>query len=337
LLGLLLAEGLVRMAGLRPLPMPVTQGSLFADVEHPLLRYVNRPGAEQVIHYDDGPGRRWSVTMRTNAQRFRGPEVDPHKPEGVVRVACLGDSHTWGEGVEVHETWPAQLQALARPGVEVLNCGVNGYDTLQEALWYERFVEPFDPDVVLVGYFANDVAARGLEEEGARLRDDWLTTWTHPRRPGAMRFLREHSVVVDLTCDRLFRWRSLQARQDSWDSRYSEDDPGWKRAREALLRLRGRCAQQGRELRVVLLPYLVPEGGVFESHAALEIVAQYCAVNDIPCFDGEPALLAALGAGELADLRVSLSDFHANARAYSSLARALAPWLAATGLPFGPD
>lgn len=329
-LGLLLVELVVRMGDARAMAFPETNGNLFADVKDPTLMFVNRPDAQKVIRYDEGPGKRWSVRMRTNAQRFRGPVVEQPKPENVRRIVCLGDSHTWGDGVQQAETWPAQLQALAGPGVEVLNCGVNGYDTMQTVLWYERFVEPFDPDLVLLTFFPNDVNIRQVGKGDGAVKDRWIA-WTHPRRDGFVRGLRDVSVAADLICDRVYRWRSLTARQDSWSDRYRDGDPGWERAKEALARLRERCEADGRELQVLLFPYLVPKGEHFESHEVLEVVAQHCAERGLACFNGEAALLKALDPEDPHGLRVSRSDFHANGKAYGAFAQGVAEWLATAG------
>ena len=330
-LGLLTAEGFARVATPRPgAPLPA-QGRLLENVEHPELLFINQPEASKTVHYDEGSERRWSVTMRTNEHRFRGPAVAREKPAGVLRVACVGDSHTFGDGVGDEETWPARLQAYAEGHVEVLNCGVNGYDTLQEALWYERYVEPFDPDLVLLAFFPNDVAVRGL---AAAEKPDRLAAWTHPRRGGAIRFVREHSVAVDVVCDRLYRQRSFAARLAGWSSRYVDGDPGWERAKAALVRLRDRCAAEGRELRLVLFPYLFRAGDAFASHEVLATVAAFCRSQGVDCHDAEPALLAALAGGDARELRVSRRDFHANGRAYDAAARSVAAWLAASGLPF---
>ncbi|MFT7669619.1 MAG: lysophospholipase L1-like esterase [Planctomycetota bacterium] len=334
LVGVLFAEVYVRGTGLAAIPMPRIQGAVFASVSDPLLLYVNKPNAKKVIHYDDGPGKRWSVTMESNANRFRGPEVSLEKPEGTTRVACLGDSHTWGEGVEFSESWPAQLQGFAQPNVEVMNCGVNAYDTLQEVLWYERFVEKFDPDVVVIQYFSNDVAARGLGKLGGKAEKDSWVSLTHPRRKGTVGFLRERLVSMDTLFDRIYRWRSLRARQDSWTSRYTEEGVGWRRVRDGLLRLRDRCARDEREFYVALFPYLVPEGDGFASHDVLEITADFCRENGMKVFNGEPSLLAVLDREDPGALRVSLNDFHANGTAYAAFSRELAAWLATEGLPF---
>lgn len=332
-LGLLVAEGLARAAGLRPPMSPQVEGNLFVDVQNPVLLFVNAPNAEMIVtHQDYGSGGERRVVMRTNAQRFRGPLVDPTKPPGVLRVACLGDSHTWGEGVADNETWPAQLAALCPPGVEVLNCGVNSYDTAQELLWFARWVESFDPDVVLLAYFPNDVAARGVPAKaGAPDYDRWVT-WTHPRQQGWLADMRRHSVAVDALCDRIYRLRSFSARLASWEARYVEGDEGWERVKISLDWLAARCERDGREFRVLLFPYLVREGEVFASNETLARVAAHCARSNIACFDGESALLAELDGQDASALRVSPADFHANGRAYSAFARAVAAWLPGTGV-----
>ncbi len=45
-----------------------------------------------------------------------------------VRVACIGNSITYGSGIKdrVHDTYPAQLQVLLGDGYEVRNFGVSG-------------------------------------------------------------------------------------------------------------------------------------------------------------------------------------------------------------------
>ncbi|MBL4771541.1 MAG: hypothetical protein JKY61_10460, partial [Planctomycetes bacterium] len=145
----LVAEIGVRILGVRPAPVPTSVGNILANENDEILIYSNCASGEKTLTYKAGEDQECVVVMRTNSQRFRGPEVSLEKPAGVTRVVCLGDSHTWGDGVDASETWPAQLQERAGEDVQVMNCGVTGYDTLQEALWYERYVEAFDPDVVI--------------------------------------------------------------------------------------------------------------------------------------------------------------------------------------------
>ena len=328
-LGLLLAEGLVRVLDVSVPIVPIVEDRLLAPLKDPVLKFVNRPNGIKRVTYEE-KGRRWTVEMRLNADRFRGPRVDLEKPVGRKRIACLGDSHTFGEGVPNGATWPDHLRKLVGDDVDVINAGVDAYDTMQEALWYERFVEDWNPDTVILAYFPNDVAARGV---GGEVQKDKLAIWTHPRQTGWIRTLRKHSKAADVLCDRIYNRRSLGARQLAWNDRYVDEDPGWQRARRGLIRLRDRCAAEGREFCVALFPYLVEEADVFVSSEALAIVAAFCEQNAIPCFDGEPALLEELARVTKAqDLRVAQSDFHANGRAYGAFSKALAAWLTQTGL-----
>ncbi|MDF1838554.1 MAG: GDSL-type esterase/lipase family protein, partial [Planctomycetota bacterium] len=305
-MGLILAEVGVRVLGVGPAPPPDSEGNLFETVEDPILLYTNAASSMKTLHYRAGAGFRGTVVMRTNAQRFRGNEVPLEKPDGVTRVVCLGDSHTWGDGVSEREAWPAQLQNLAGDRVQVMNCGVSGYDTLQEALWYEEYVERFDPDVVLLGYFANDVAARGLQDPTQTV--EAAIRWTHPRRPGWVMDVRQKSVLADVVLDAVFRWRRGASQENNWTACHTQEGPGWIRAREALLRLRDRCAAKGRDFRVVMIPALVPSSEGFVSHGSFEVVSQFCADEGIACFDGEAALLGIMEPGNPHGLRVSTGD-----------------------------
>jgi len=96
---------------------------------------------------------------------FRGQTPDPDLDgDGGLRVVCLGDSFTFGWGVEDDETYPVQLEGAiaaaagegAKPA-EVLNVGLPGYNTWQEHRLYEKLVRPMEPDVVVLGWYLNDL------------------------------------------------------------------------------------------------------------------------------------------------------------------------------------
>jgi len=109
---------------------------------------------------------RWSV--HTNAHGFRGAEFATEKAPSRLRVVALGDSSTFGWGVEEFEAYPERLAAalaekLGRPhdAVEVLNLGVPGYSTFQGRVLLERRALALDPDLVVWSYLSNDGAVTG--------------------------------------------------------------------------------------------------------------------------------------------------------------------------------
>lgn len=108
-------------------------------------------------------GRCWNrdvaFTLSTNDQGLRNP---PLAPAGArTRVLALGDSTTFGLGVDNDQTWPAQLQMLldAEAGAErfeVLNAGVCGYSAFQGLRYLDKYGLDFAPAVVVACFGHND-------------------------------------------------------------------------------------------------------------------------------------------------------------------------------------
>lgn len=92
--------------------------------------------------------------VKTNALGFRSEEIDPSRP----LVAVLGDSITFGYGVENEETIAAQLEKQL-PEYQFLNAGVPGYHLGQETAAYKEKIAPLNPEAVILVFYLNDMAA----------------------------------------------------------------------------------------------------------------------------------------------------------------------------------
>ncbi|HMP73000.1 MAG TPA: GDSL-type esterase/lipase family protein [Kiritimatiellia bacterium] len=82
-------------------------------------------------------------------------------PDPSFRLLGLGDSGMFGWGVGQDEMYMARLRSILRArndGVtyEVMNTGVPGYNTAQEAAVFASTWRAFRPDVVVVGWCYND-------------------------------------------------------------------------------------------------------------------------------------------------------------------------------------
>lgn len=105
-----------------------------------------------------------SFSVVTNSQGFRGREISLTPSPGTVRILCLGDSLTFGAGVAEGDTYPSQLESMLNIReplrYEVINTGVPGYDTWQEAAFFRTYGIKFRPDLVIIGFYANDVVPK---------------------------------------------------------------------------------------------------------------------------------------------------------------------------------
>jgi hypothetical protein len=99
-------------------------------------------------------------TFVTNSRGFRDTrEFAYEKPAGTLRVLALGDSHTQGYEVRQEATYSAVIERyLRRHGVkaEVMNAGVSGYSTAEALALLENEGYKYQPDVVVLGFYAND-------------------------------------------------------------------------------------------------------------------------------------------------------------------------------------
>jgi lysophospholipase L1-like esterase len=80
------------------------------------------------------------------------------KPPRTFRVAGIGDSITYGSGAPRERVFLKQAESrlLGDRPVEVINFGVPGYNTAQEANLLEDEVVEWDPDLVVLQFCRND-------------------------------------------------------------------------------------------------------------------------------------------------------------------------------------
>lgn len=120
------------------------------------LIYSLRPNASRVA-----PGEEFTERASTNAIGLRDGTIRPRE-EFDGRIVVLGDSMVFGHGVDDHESFPNQLEAVLRErgrNVDVINAGIKGYGTDgMYKLWKTR-LEPQDlePDLLIFAVYQNDL------------------------------------------------------------------------------------------------------------------------------------------------------------------------------------
>ena len=151
LVAVVTGEVLCRMTGLGSW-IVYTKG-LYQAARNPKLATEFTPGFD---------GRSYGTRVKINRLGFRGEEVESTPSNGTFRIACVGDSFTFGMGVDGFDAWPAALakRLLPPPGfdrVEVINAGVPGYNLQQVVESIRTKIRSLAPHVIVVGLVGNDL------------------------------------------------------------------------------------------------------------------------------------------------------------------------------------
>ncbi|HMF94635.1 MAG TPA: SGNH/GDSL hydrolase family protein [Vicinamibacterales bacterium] len=108
----------------------------------------------------------WTISL--NSQGFRSGEFAAANA-GTLRVACIGDSWTFGMNVDQDRTYPNRLREDLRAAggasnVDVENFGVLGYSSFQGLELLKARVLDRHPDVVAIGFGMNDSEVAGYRD-----------------------------------------------------------------------------------------------------------------------------------------------------------------------------
>lgn len=170
LIPLLLLEAGVRLMGLAPPPQP--NPTIWE--QHPLFGWWHIPYSGGIFHSDYNE---FETEVRINARGLRDREIGYDNPAGALRILSLADS--FGEALQVNleETYHKQLETRLADSlnrqVEVINAGVGGWGTDQEAIFYIAEGFRYEPDLVLLAFFIRNDAINNygpleIERNGGR-------------------------------------------------------------------------------------------------------------------------------------------------------------------------
>lgn len=184
--GLMTEAALLRVHWYRTVDLPTV------SVAHPYIGFLYHP-------YDHVEHRRGklSFSYRLDQYGFRNPMPWPDSADIVV----LGDSWTFGYGVEDDEGWVARL-ADRLPRRSVINLGLIGSGPEQYVRVFETFGAALEPKLVIFGVFpGNDVRdtrtfRQWLHAGRPGNYDEWRFFGGHP--PGLRRTLQQRSYLLVL-------------------------------------------------------------------------------------------------------------------------------------------
>lgn len=217
-------------------------------------------------HFRAEPGAQHLYTMRPNFQRENrvskaadawqwkfttdaaGRRAAPASDDdgGGPRIVALGDSYTFGWGVEDGETYPVQLQQRLRtefdhPDAVVINAGFPGFNTMQEASYLASSWDELRPDAVVLGFVMNDAEHPRVTHRDPRERFSEAPSW----------LFEELKLRTGLT-DGLFK--SQAQRRRAYPLQFEEGAPERALCHRSLMKIAEQCASHSVPLLLFIMP-----------------------------------------------------------------------------------
>lgn len=149
--------------------------------------------------------------IKINSHGFRDFEYNIKKNDDIFRIIIIGDSTTYGYGVQIEDTYPKQLEKLLNTKFinnkfEVLNMGHVGFNLIDYYnLLNEKGIK-FEPDIIIFGVMRNDFnlfskedhpKIHGIIKDGVMMRDNSI--WTRYQVPPIIiTYLRNSAFYLTL-------------------------------------------------------------------------------------------------------------------------------------------
>jgi lysophospholipase L1-like esterase len=255
----------------------------------------------------DQNARAGDVQVSINSLGFREREIGP-KSRARYRIVVIGDSYTWGQGLEERERFSNLLEELLGPTYEVLNFGKQG-NKMPNDLNELDLVLKMNPGFVLLQMHVNDFETSSMRRPRP-----------YPLLPAAWDGgLLASSIVYGLLSDRWAQFQEAIGLVDSFDGYMARHlhNPDSPDARESFGMLRQffeRAEAAGVPSGAVMFPAadaMGPFGANYPFGYLHDRVKATCADAHVPFLDLLPVFSA------LSDPRstwVTPSDAHPNAK-----------------------
>jgi len=209
----------------------------------------------------------FSNTIAWNALGMRGPEVAERPSPERRRVVVLGDSFVEGKQVADDEVLTAVMAEMSRARgapLEVVNLGVSGVGTAREIHLWETLGRRLEPDVVVLGFYPNDVR-NNAERDEFTLEEGRVVLRIAPRPPRTLARIRAwlgaHSHLFILIRSGQNAWEEWLDPPSAIESEdvFARDPPervrrGWDMTLVLLDDLDRRVRESGSRLVVALIP-----------------------------------------------------------------------------------
>lgn len=182
----------------------------------------NQPWEERYLAYDflGRVTQDKDVVYNINNEGFRDTDFTPIKPPGTYRIALIGDSFAFGQGVYQDKIFANLLEPVLsqRTGcnVEIYNFGIPAYQTVNEAAMFQYKALDYHPDMVVVWYVLNDLNIK-----------DFNIVQNHPNTDAFLPLAVGSSSLARMTEMGLFTIINTDTYIRTYQTRYSQNSKKW--------------------------------------------------------------------------------------------------------------
>ena len=281
-----------------------------AIARHP--RGTLKPGLELKQWYDrptqpefDADG---CVSIKFNSLGFRDRPFTIEKQPGEFRILAVGDSFTFGSGVQDEDTWPQQLEERLRAEretpVEVINAGfaTGSHHVAGYVDWIRSAGADFQPDILMIGLCLNDIGQIPmLGYPVLKAEQPWLGGISEIlntiQNSLTMREVKQQKLDDSL----LLQFETARAIQE-------KSDVSWPAAQDGFRSIKSIAANSGMRLIVAVFPMVTQLNDRYPLVHTHKTIGDFLKTEGIESID----LLSNFMGREESDLWVHPTDQHPN-------------------------
>lgn len=255
-----------------------------------------------------------------NSLGFRDREHPFEKPKNTYRILILGDSVTYGQMVNYQEIYPVVLEKKLNTedkNVEIIKMALMGWNTMEEFNALVNYGLRFDPDIVVVGFYLNDPQVKHNPR--------WEETADPERRllplTGPDQWLNEKSYFYSFVRWRYNRFLEKIGFKDDYKTwqkgLYNQNLRGWRDFEFTLNQIAVYSKQAG--AKIILVDLNIESGWDRESSQVKNLAGKL----SIPVLEMRQYFTDQ----DFANLVVSPSDWHPNAKVHQIYAQVLEEYI----------
>lgn len=265
----------------------------------------------------------WCVEYLHSTKGIRDREFTDITPPGKTRIALVGDSFVFGEGVPVSKTLPQQLQEKLGDRIECINAGQVGANAEQEFDILNSILIDADCSRIVLVMIPNDIPLTpSLAKEQDYINDFILIRDRYLEQAWNKSLWLGHSRVVDLvTAPRAMakiRQETITWYQRCYSPERNRQNLIWMRQQFRDLGARKDC-----HVAVVLFPLLESLDEEYPLADVHKVLRQMVEEAGLPFLDLTPVFVGR----KTRELWVHETDHHPNGQAHQLAATAIYEWL----------